>query len=159
MEGQLILALIIGVAATVEDLWHREISNWTSMMAVVSGLGFHFYERGGQGIASAFWSSLAGFGVFLAFYLLGGMGGGDVKLMAGFGAVLGKASVLLEAAIWTAAIGGVMAIVVLGWRALMKLRTQQVAKDLDPEAVQKRASIPYAPAITFGVWLALLANL
>ena len=32
---------------------------------------------------------LAGAGVFLIFYLLGGMGGGDVKLMAGFGALLG----------------------------------------------------------------------
>ena len=35
--------------------------------------------------------------VFLIFYLLGGMGGGDVKLMAGFGAVLGVRQ-LLEAA-------------------------------------------------------------
>ena len=43
-----------------------------------------------------FWARLAGAGVFLIFYLLGGMGGGDVKLMAGFGAVLGVPR-LLEA--------------------------------------------------------------
>ena len=42
--------------------------------------------------------TLAGFGVFLLFYLLGGMGGGDVKLMAGFGALLGGWKVL-EAAL------------------------------------------------------------
>ena len=39
--------------------------------------------------------------------LLGGMGGGDAKLMAGFGAVLGVKR-LLEAALWIAACGGVM---------------------------------------------------
>ena len=159
MEIQVILAVLIGLAATVEDLWHREISNWTTVFAVISGLALHFYERGGYGIAAALLSSLAGFVVFLVFFLLGGMGGGDVKLMAGFGAVLGKSGLLIEAAIWTGIIGGLMALAVLAWRALWKLSGQQSpAGNPGPEEVQKKASIAYAPAITFGVWLALLAN-
>lgn len=167
MEGQIILAVGIGIAAVAEDLWHRQISNWTSLAALTGGLGWHFFERGGHGVVSAFGSALAGFGVFLAFYLLGGMGGGDVKLMAGFGAVLGKPSILLEAALWAAAIGGLMAALVLIGRAIFKFLKPVVkvaasealaSKDALPEAVEKRASIPYAPAITLGVWLALLGN-
>ncbi len=63
--------------------------------------------------------TVVGFAVFLIFYLLGGMGGGDVKLMAGFGALLG-AGRLLEAALWTAGVGGIMAVAVLGWKALRR---------------------------------------
>lgn len=169
MEGQVILAVGIGIAAVAEDLWHRQISNWTSLAALTGGLGWHFFERGGHGMVSAFGSALAGFGVFLAFYLLGGMGGGDVKLMAGFGAVLGKPSILLEAALWAAAIGGLMAALVLTGRAIFKFfkpvvkvaaagPEEVVSEDVVSEEVQKRASIPYAPAITLGVWLALLGN-
>ena len=58
-----------------------------------------------MGALTALAGTAAGFAVFLIFYLLGGMGGGDVKLMAGFGALLGTGR-LLEAALWTAGIGG-----------------------------------------------------
>jgi len=102
--------------------------------------------------------------VFLIFYLLGGMGGGDVKLMAGFGALLG-AGRLLEAALWTAGVGGLMAVGVLGWKALRQQIgkwtgwTPSQAVDLAPLSLEERereASIPYAPAIALGVWLSLV---
>jgi len=85
--------------------------------------------------------------------LLGGMGGGDVKLMAGFGALLG-AGRLLEAALWTAGIGGIMALAVLGWRALR--RSSPDPGTLSVEEREREASIPYAPAIALGVWLSLV---
>ena len=47
-------------------------------------------QHGWRGAGSALLGTLAGASVFLIFYLLGGMGGGDVKLMAGFGALLGS---------------------------------------------------------------------
>lgn len=156
MEGQIILAVGIGIAAVAEDLWRREISNWTSLAALVGGFGLHFYERGTHGLVSVFLSALAGFCVFLTFYLLGGMGGGDVKLMAGFGAVLGRPGVLLEAALLTAFIGGVMALAVLVFRGLARLVRKP--KVHDETLAEKRAHIPYAPAITLGVWLSLLGN-
>ena len=156
MEGQIILALGIGIAAVVEDLWRREISNWTSLVALVGGVGLHLYERGAHGISSVFISALAGFCVFLVFYLLGGMGGGDIKLMAGFGAVLGKPGVLLEAALLTGFIGGLMAVLVLAFRGLARLI--QTPKVHGEEQAERRAHIPYAPAITLGVWLSLLGN-
>ena len=157
MEGQIILAMGIGIAAVVEDLWRRQVSNFTTLTALVGGIGLHLYDRGTHGIGAVLLSALAGFSVFLAFYLLGGMGGGDVKLMAGFGAVLGKPGILLEAAIWTALIGGVMAVITLAARAVFAGRRQKETQDA--ELAERRASIPYAPAITLGVWLTLLGNL
>lgn len=90
--------------------------------------------------------------MFLVFYLAGGMGGGDVKLMAGFGAVLGT-KLLLEAALWTAGCGGLMASAVI---AVRYVRRKCVGlKDVSPSAPAAE-TIPYAPAIAAGVWLALV---
>ena len=63
--------------------------------------------------------SLIGFGVFLVFYLMGGMGGGDVKLMSGFGALLGDGRIL-PAALLAAASGGVMALGYLAVRGILR---------------------------------------
>jgi prepilin peptidase CpaA len=81
------------------------------------------------------------------------MGGGDVKLMAGFGALLG-AGRLLEAALWTAGIGGIMAAAILGWKALRRRSVNTVP--FSAEEREREASIPYAPAIALGVWMSLV---
>jgi prepilin peptidase CpaA len=94
---------------------------------------------------------VAGFAIFLIFYLLGGMGGGDVKLMAGFGALLGFHR-LVEAALWTAGVGGLIAAGVLGVRALRRA----LGNTKGTAAKQDQDSIPYAPAIALGVWLSLV---
>src|ERR1700685_4158642 len=106
------LAVAVGIAACVDDLRRRQISNWISGSAFASGLVLQTTQHGWRGTGSALLGTLAGAGVFLIFYLLGGMGGGDVKLMAGFGALLG-AKRLFEAALWTAGCGGVMALAVI----------------------------------------------
>jgi prepilin peptidase CpaA len=96
---------------------------------------------------------MAGAGVFLIFYLLGGMGGGDVKLMAGFGALLG-AKRLCEAALWTAGCGGVMALAVIGAGLIRDFWTR--GKPAGSQPGPRADSIPYAPAIAAGVWLSLV---
>ena len=146
------MALAIGIAASVEDIARRRISNWTCLAALAGGLAVHFYDGGWRGLGSSLLGAAAGFAVFLVFYCLGGMGGGDVKLMAGFGALLGGASRLLEAALWAAAAGGLLAAAVLAFRAVRRRTGAPGA------ASTGRDSIPYAPAITAGVWLALLGR-
>jgi prepilin peptidase CpaA len=90
------------------------------------------------------------------------MGGGDVKLMAGFGALLGP-SRLLEATILTAGIGGIIALLVLCYRHAVRFwRQRNISTDKQTEAglasvpQQIDNYIPYAPAITLGSWLALI---
>jgi prepilin peptidase CpaA len=151
MNWQIVMTVAVGIAASVEDLIRRRVSNWIPMVALLAGLIIHFIERGWPGVWSAFLGALSGFAVFLVFYALGGMGGGDVKLMAGFGALLGGASRLFEAAIWTGGIGAVIAVGVLGYRFL---RSRLTASGADGGS----RFIPYAPAITLGVWLELVAK-
>jgi prepilin peptidase CpaA len=143
------IGLVIGIAALVEDLARRRISNWTSGVALVGGLAWHGLESGWKGGAASLAGAAAGFAVFFVFYLLGGMGGGDVKLMAGFGAWLGARGVL-EAALLAAMAGGLLA---AGWLAGARLLAWGKGS-----AARAPVSIPYAPAIVTGAWLALLSQ-
>jgi prepilin peptidase CpaA len=159
-----IMAGVVGVAASIDDLSRRQISNWIPCSALAGGVILQSVQHGWRGAASALLGALAGAGVFLVFYLLGGMGGGDVKLMAGFGALLGVQQ-LLQAALWTAGCGGVMAAAVIAARAMRDLWTKSnraragkpVAEASAAPPAGRTDSIPYAPAIAAGVWLSLVA--
>jgi prepilin peptidase CpaA len=146
------------VAATVDDLARRHIANWIPAAALAGGLGWQIGRAGWHGLGTALGGAVVGFSVFLIFYLMGGMGGGDIKLMAGFGALLG-AGLLLEAALWAAGIGGLLAVGAIAWRVVVKkLGKARVTPTLEDalEEKERAATIPYAPAITLGVWLALV---
>lgn len=154
--SRLCLASLVGIAAIVDDVSHRRISNWISVSALAGGLVLQLWEGGWRGGLASLLGALVGGSVFLIFYLLGGMGAGDIKLMAGFGSILG-ANGIIQATLWVAAFGGFLAVgfIVAGklrhfWRRLLSKPA------LAPEVEAK--SIPYAPAIAAGVWLSLLAR-
>ena len=156
------VALSIGLAASGEDLWRRNISNWIPATALAGALVVQTLNGGWHGVLQWFLGAVCGFSVFLVFYILGGMGGGDVKLMAGFGALLGT-SRLLEATILTAGIGGLIAVLVLlrrevvrFWRRRRNVADKNTEAGLEPASQQEDSYIPYAPAITLGSWLALI---
>lgn len=131
-------AVMLGCAATFDDLRRRAIANWITMAGLAAGLVYHTADRGLAGLAWSAAGAAVGFAVFLLFYLLGGMGAGDLKLSAAFGALLGPSAILL-AALLAAPIGAVMAAACLVWRWRVR-------------------AIPYAPALTLGAWLALLGK-
>jgi prepilin peptidase CpaA len=151
MNAQVVIAILVGVAAVVDDLARRHIANWIPMAALAGGLGWQVGQHGWWGLVVAVEGAAAGFAAFLIFYLLGGMGGGDIKLMAGFGALLG-AGRLAQAALWTAGAGGLLALGVLAFRWIRK-RARGGSKSAAPAPDD---SIPYAPAIALGVWLSLI---
>ncbi|MBI3667293.1 MAG: prepilin peptidase [Acidobacteria bacterium] len=142
------ISILIGVLATIEDLWRRQISNKTAAAAFALGLGAQTALRGVRGAGDSLAGTFIGFFVFFIFFLLGGMGGGDIKLMAGFGAVLGAGQTLM-AAFLTAIVGGLLAMFYL---LVKKLRGRTKHNAAEPEA------IPYAPAITLGVLLSFAAR-
>jgi prepilin peptidase CpaA len=165
MSMQVWIAIVVGLAAVIDDLARRHIANWIPAAALAGGFGWQIGQNGWRGVLTALAGAALGFAVFLIFFLLGGMGGGDVKLMAGFGALLGSGR-LLEAALWTAGIGGLMAVASLAWKALRRrigasLGDARGSASLNPatlsaEERDREASIPYAPAIALGVWLSLV---
>ena len=158
MNARTLLVVIVGLAGVVEDLSRRRISNWTSGGAVVAGLIVHFAQKGWSGVLHSLFGAAIGFSVFLVFYLLGGMGGGDVKLMAGFGALLGDGRIL-PASLLAATAGGLMAVVYLMFQAAArrwKARSGKAVPATVASGGRSGESIPYAPAITAGAWLALV---
>lgn len=160
MTAQAVLAGAVGIAACIDDLRRRQISNWISGSGLASGLILQTVQHGWHGTGSSLLGTAAGASVFLVFYVLGGMGGGDVKLMAGFGALLG-AKRLFEAALWTAGCGGVMALVVISGGLIRDFWMRRRCKGSETaagsvERGRPAESIPYAPAIAAGVWLSLV---
>lgn len=154
MTTQVWIAVLVGLAATVDDLAHRQIANWIPAAALAGGFGWQIGQDGWTGALHALAGAAAGFAVFLVFYLMGGMGGGDVKLMAGFGALLGTGR-LIEAALWTAGVGGLFALGVVAFQ----FARRRLGSEIQIETAEEKArgnSIPYAPAITLGVWLSLV---
>ena len=154
MTMQVWIAVLVGLAATVDDLARRQIANWIPAAALAGGFGWQIGMDGWVGAGHALLGALAGFAVFLAFYLLGGMGGGDVKLMAGFGALLGTGR-LVEAALWTAGVGGIFALGKVTFQWIRKIAGFE-KRTVTAAEKEKGNTIPYAPAITLGVWLSLV---
>jgi prepilin peptidase CpaA len=126
----------------------RRISDWIPIAALAGGIALQAWQNGWRGAMWAVLGAATGFAVFFVRYWLFNMGGGDVKLMAGFGAILGVQKILW-ATLWSAAFGGIWALVVIGAVAVWnRLRRR-------PDAARPE-TIPYAPAITLGVLIALV---
>jgi len=106
-----LVALTVGFIACITDLRHRRIPNLLTFGAAALALMFHGVVDGLPGLQSAALGWLAGTALFLPFFLLGGMGGGDVKLLAALGAWMGPGDAFWLA-IYASLAGGAMAIVV-----------------------------------------------
>jgi prepilin peptidase CpaA len=104
-------AAAVALAACLTDLRSRRIPNVLTLSGAAAGLLFHLIVGGpaGLGWAAAGWA--VGLVLFLPFFVLRGIGGGDVKLLAALGAWLGP-SLTLWLAAWSAIAGGVFALVV-----------------------------------------------
>ena len=103
-----VLMIILGVAC-VSDIHTRRIPNWLTFPGTVAGLGLNCWAGGYEGLLAGLLGLTAGFFLLFFLYLLGGMGGGDVKLLALVGSFLG-ARLTFYAFIWMALSGGVLAL-------------------------------------------------
>ena len=101
----------VGLAACFTDLRERRIPNVLTFGAAGAALIYAFAADGWSGLGSAALGWLIGAALFIVPFALGGMGGGDVKLVAALGAWLGPSGALWVA-LYTGVAGGVMALAV-----------------------------------------------
>lgn len=161
-----VATILLVCACTATDLRSRSIPN----PLLAAGLGIAFLCHGiGYG-APALLTSLAGMllggAMLLPFYVLGGIGAGDVKLMAVVGALLGVEGVII-AGIATLLCGGLLGAAWIVWRLIESHGTSRIANASE----LKRSGIslapwlahfnlrgdvfPYAPAIAAGTFIAI----
>ena len=105
------IVIAISVVACVVDVRTRRIPNVLTFGAALGGLLIQITFYGVNGALAATGGWLVGTLLLLPFFVLRGLGGGDVKLLAGLGAWLGPGETLWLAA-YSALAGGALAIVV-----------------------------------------------
>jgi prepilin peptidase CpaA len=161
--------LVVVAIATFTDLRSRRIPNWLVLPFLLVGIIVSTWVLGWSGLAH----SLEGIGLgallFGILYFMGGMGMGDVKLVAAIGAWVGPSQLGLALVI-TGMAGGIMA---LCWAAAggflgelfsgtgelifgMKERGMRPPPDLVLSNPAKR-KLPYAPAIAIGTLVSFFA--
>ena len=103
-----LVCLVLILAAWIDGKQLR-VPNWLTFPMVASGLAFCTWTAGWTGLQSSLWGMAIGLLCLLPLYSVGGMGAGDVKLMAGIGAWLGAQTTLYAFGV-SAVVGGLMAV-------------------------------------------------
>ncbi|WP_249869048.1 A24 family peptidase [Oceanobacillus saliphilus] len=156
----LILILTISV---ITDLKSRKILNIITLPAIVVALIYHCLTAGFEGFAFSGLGFLVGLGLLFIPFIMGGIGAGDVKLLAAIGAWKGTMFILYTG-IYAAIIGGLIALVILIKKKQLGLTIKSMLFSLfflkgtkgslqissnDDQSV----SIPYAIPIALGTLL------
>src|SRR5579875_2540028 len=105
----LLAACACAAVSAVFDVRSRRIPNVITGPAVLAGLLLHGVVDSWHGLLSALAAGAICFAVFLVFHIAGGMGAGDVKLMAAVGCLAGLPHVTFLL-VFTALAGGVMGV-------------------------------------------------
>ena len=101
--------LLLGVLASIWDIRTRRVPNVLTLGFPIVALVVHFATLGTPGLLDTAAGWAVGLVLFLPLFALGGMGAGDVKLLAAFGAWLGAWNAV-ETALAAGVIGGVLAL-------------------------------------------------
>jgi prepilin peptidase CpaA len=122
LEGQywitvlVVMAPIVAVACYIDWRYHK-VPNWTTFPLAITGLiaqtyFFGLWTRGeviAQGLGPGLIGLVVGLVLLLPVYAIGGMGAGDVKMLAGTGAWLGW-ELVLASFIVGAVVGGIYSV-------------------------------------------------
>jgi prepilin peptidase CpaA len=159
-----ILAVAVTATAAVTDLRTSRIPNALTYPAIALGLALGLWPGAEPGTGARAVGMLLGFLPAWAFFLVRGIGGGDVKLLAAVGALVGAPAIV---AVWVhgAVFGAVLALGVL----VAGGRVRTTLRELGALVVSTRvrgapliapapgAQMPFAPAILLGLLWTLFA--
>lgn len=159
-----VLLILVTVGAST-DVFTGKIPNILTYPACVFGLVWGLAESGGVGLLGSVWGLLLGFVPFFLLFLAGGLGGGDVKMMAAVGAVMGF-EFTLTAMINSIFVGALIALLIVIWhgRGLAALHYLGCVclRWFLPGATRPKlevgAQVPFGVAICFASFMGLVAS-
>jgi len=163
-NGHVWLVSVVLVVAAVIDGWKLKVPNWITFPMIVSGWIFSGVLFGWVGLGWSLCGTATGLALLLPLYAIGGMGAGDVKLLAGVGAWVWAGTTLYAFCV-SAVAGGIIAVGMVvyrqGWgkhaNQFVSLLTEiLVVRDpsaLSAVAAQRKGSmflLPYGIPIAIG---------
>lgn len=110
---------VILILAAYIDGKQLKVPNWITFPMVLAGLAYNLWVGGWAGLGGATLGMFVGLACLLPLYAVGGMGAGDVKLMAGVGAWLG-ATVTFYAFCVSVIVGAVIAVAMVLYKRDVK---------------------------------------
>ena len=125
IETNTLCAIAVASVACITDIRSRRVPNVLTFGAAASALLFHAFAPEGNGLLSAAGGWLVGAAIPFLPFVLGGLGAGDVKLLAALGAWLGPMNAVWIA-LYTGVAGGVMAVVVAVSHGYLRTALQNV---------------------------------
>jgi prepilin peptidase CpaA len=148
-----LIALVVAVVGGFTDVRSGKVYNILTYPAAGLGLVLQTASSGTDGLVFGVGGLLVGLGILLIPYLLGFVGGGDVKLLAAVGTFIGPrdtASVML----FGAAFGGLLAIVLLLKRRELVSTALQLAfapRQTLGAATLAKGDFPFATTVPLGL--------
>ena len=154
---------VLLIAACVTDVRQRRVPNGLVVVLAVLGLAFSVWVDPwlpglGRGVAGL----VLGFSIWIAFYVVGGMGAGDVKLFAAAAAWLGPAGAW-HASLVAALLGGILSVGALLAQRRLREGAERVAIALSTMSmaplggvtpgVERKRYLPYGLALAGGAVL------
>jgi len=166
------LAIIL-ISSVYTEFREKRIPNEITVPGMLIGVLVGYLPIG-ISLQESLMGLTAGFGFMFIFYMFGGLGGGDVKLMGAVGALIGS-KLIASAIVFTGLIGGAMAMFYLIWngtfwrgffssvlmlgswkrRALPDNGESEKEKAGEVEEEPELGTIPYGIAIVVGSALAI----
>ncbi len=162
-QADSMFALAIASAAVYTDIKYGIIPNWLTFPAMATALAIHSLLEGWTGLGYASQGEALGLGLLLIPFLMGGMGAGDVKLMAALGGIIGP-SLVFDTFIFSAIMGGFVGVLIIvrshGWWGLLGTVMAGWKQLLSPNMNTTRMTgFPYASSIFVGLFMAILVGL
>ena len=170
MPGSIEIALVAVVtAAAWSDFRTRRIPNWITVPGAALGFVLQAFYGGLHGALASLTGAGLGLGIFIALYIAGGMGAGDVKLFSAVGALTGPQALILVF-VFTGLLGGIAAAALAASRGrlretlektgellldLGRLRWQQV-RGTRTMGASDSLRLPYGVVIAAGTLLSLV---
>jgi prepilin peptidase CpaA len=158
------LVSITLVVAALIDGYKLKVPNWLTFPMIISGWIASTIFFGWAGLGCSLMGTAVGLGLLLPAYAIGGMGAGDVKLLAGVGAWVGVSNTFWAFAV-SVVVGAIIAMAMVIYRRAWRHHQNQflgilteilVVRDpnqLATMAAQRKSSmllLPYGIPIAIG---------
>lgn len=158
------LVTVTLIVAAVVDGFELKVPNWITFPLIASGWIYSVWTAGWEGLGWSVLGTIIGLALLLPAYAIGGMGAGDVKLLAGVGAWMHGVHVFYAfclSAVFGAVIAVLMVLVQRSWNkhyAQFWLILGEITSVRNPEklsgiAAERKPSmllLPYGIPIAIG---------